>query len=951
MLRTGFSLLTTTLFLLSSNGYATSDAPTEETQIIPSSVGEALEAENHLRMVFTGGEMGIGSGRYRFKLPWEIRDFVKANEGQIHDANPIHGCLTQGPYTLIAPNGRAAHLAQFLADGPITCSQESNGISIRTTTEELYVSSDAVNRPWAQELQKKYGTAEPVQVKTCTNTKGEQAQLFAPAFEHFEPESWSINDFEFRLAFRLKVESGDSVLTAHIVGHPSQESARQVHLLKELIEAEEHTIYVDAGSFVDGTSSVRDGQLSLHRPLGFEILKSLNPAALAPGETELIAGPTVFLKEARDSGLPYVATNWESDNADLELPEHHIKEVPGSDASIRIAFLGIVDPAILNWVPSIGLEGVTLTDPIEAITQKVQELKKLSNPPDLIVLLTTAHSKLLRALHRVEGVDLIIGNTKRRFERVRELRYLVRHKDVPRESVIGVFPVDGVNVGHLKFTPRHASWALSEARIVPHLVPANATPEPKVISAISQTRAKVYPELDVDLLPSPTDDPLSSLSHQEWSKLVCESVRTYSDSDIVLLPELPQGEILPGESTELMVVDRLAILDGLEVHHVPGAKIISFLRSLRGIVPLSCGGHVGEVKPKIQGRLVDVDRMYRVVSTDRARVTFLGPYLKSAYSTRLLDPGFEKVTDPLGRQVTLRSAVLKVFRDVKRDIEPEARREAFQNLALPSVEKKRPLWLFRIARLSSTFQTFKGAGNEKYASVPETLVTSPSSQSLGLEADLSLNYSGIDLAWDARLRASFSELEVSGLATEELADDFRISSAFSAPGITFDIPSMTLMPFVEVLLDSEITPVTTAQELLPRQQDLLFELGLAAKKTSLIRAMRLGGFVGTNLNKTTDFIDYGARFELETLKTLKRSLRFSTLVDGWFYGDTPDDSESDLRFKLRADARFSLPLARYLDLSMFFQAFVFQGRLSSMSEIDASYTLGLSLDIRSAFNL
>ena len=81
MLRTSFSLLTTTLFLLSSNGYATSDAPTEETQIIPSSVGEALEAENHLRMVFTGGEMGIGSGRYRFKLPWEIRDFVKANEG------------------------------------------------------------------------------------------------------------------------------------------------------------------------------------------------------------------------------------------------------------------------------------------------------------------------------------------------------------------------------------------------------------------------------------------------------------------------------------------------------------------------------------------------------------------------------------------------------------------------------------------------------------------------------------------------------------------------------------------------------------------------------------------------------------------------------------------------------------------------------------------------------
>jgi hypothetical protein len=895
--------------------------------------------------------MGIGSGRYRFKLPWEIQGLLKERGGHIEEIQPIHGCLTQGVYTLIAPNRRADHLVQFLNDGPITCAQKENGLSIRTPTEDLYIAAELSNHDWVKRLQEEYGMAEPIQSKVCANAKGLQARLIGPKFGHLEPESWEIDAFEFRLAFRLNLKESDSHRSVHIVGRPSQESARQVHLLKQLRNKEEHTIYVDAGSFVDGTSSVRDGRLSLHRPLGFNILKELNPTALAPGETELAGGPTAFLKEARAAGLPYVATNWNATDQDLELPEHIVKEVQGSNGTIRVAFLGVIDPTILNWVPSIGIEGITLTDPAEAVTAKVKELKAQAEPPDLILVLTTARSKLLRSLHRVEGVDLIVGNTKRRFERVKELRYLVRHEDVPRESVIGVFPVDGVNVGHLSFIQRHASWTLSEARIVPHLVPANATPDPGVLSAISRTRAKVYPELDEELIPTPTDDPLSSLNHEKWSALVCESVRQFSDADVVLLPELPQGEMLPGEATELMVVDRLAILDGLELHHIPGNRLVSFLRSLGGIVPLSCGGSLGEGKAKVQGRPVDADRIYRVVSTDRARVTFLGPYLKSAYSTRLLDPGFEKLEDPLGRPITLRSAVLNIFRDIRRDYAPVDRRAAFQSVATPSISQKQPLWLIRIARLSTTFQRFDGANNEKFANVPETLVTSPSSQSLGIEADLSLNYSGIALSWDARVRASFSELEVKGLTTEELADDLRISSAFSAPGINFQTPLFQIMPFVEVLFDSEITPVTADQSTLPRQQDLLFELGLGAKKTALIRTLRVGAFVGTDLNKTSDFIDYGARFELETLKVLRRALRFSTLVDGWAYGDTPDDNKSDLRFKIRAESRLALPLARYLDLSVFFQAFVFQGRLESLSEIDASYTFGLALDIRSAFNL
>lgn len=159
------------------------------------------------------------------------------------------------------------------------------------------------------------------------------------------------------------------------------------------------------------------------------------------------------------------------------------------------------------------------------------------------------------------------------------------------------------------------------------------------------------------------------------------------------------------------------------------------------------------------------------------------------------------------------------------------------------------------------------------------------------------------------------------------------------------------MPYGEILLDSEISPVTVGPSKLPRQLDLLFKLGISAKRTGAIRSLRLGAFVGTNLNQTDDFIDYGGHLEFESLKIIQRSLRFSTTLDGWFYGETPDDDASDLRFKLRAEARLALPLARYLDISMFFQTFAFQGRTESASEVDASYTFGLALDIRSALNL
>ena len=108
------------------------------------------------------------------------------------------------------------------------------------------------------------------------------------------------------------------------------------------------TLFVDAGSFVDGNSSVRNDALSLHRPIGFNMLQRLKPAALVPGSTELAGGPTQFLAEARNSNLPYVATNWATKREDLVIPGVLEKTVETEKGLLTIAFLGVIDPSLQN---------------------------------------------------------------------------------------------------------------------------------------------------------------------------------------------------------------------------------------------------------------------------------------------------------------------------------------------------------------------------------------------------------------------------------------------------------------------------------------------------------------------------------------------------------------------------------------------------------------------------
>ncbi len=417
----------------------------------------------------------------------------------------------------------------------------------------------------------------------------------------------------------------------------------------------------------------------------------------------------------------------------------------------------------------------------------------------------------------------------------------------------------------------------------------------------------------------------------------------------MLLPELPEPPRIPGPLTELLAVDRLASLDRLEVHYIPGDRIVRLLRETKDVVPTACGGQLGVLKPKIGGRVADPDRIYRVVTTDRARVTFLSSHLKTAHSPYLLGRSQEAVRGLLGEHITFRGAVLRTLRDLRDRNIKETPEQLYARLTRASVATKMPQWLFRISRLSVRLENFQGAENSVFATVPETLATSPSSLNLGVDTDLSLAYNANDIWWDARLRSNFNRLSVTGLDDQELADDIRLSSSFTYAGWSFQpLPwatkALRLMPFSELLYDSEITPVQGAE----RQSDLLFQVGLGAKRFGTVRTLRFGGFVLQDLSKVERSIEYGGRLEMTTLHVLGPKIRFTSGLDATLYGSTPDDDASDLRYKVRLEGRLALPLARYLDISLFGQGFAFGGRVPENDVHGLSYTVGFALDVRTA---
>lgn len=825
-----------------------------------------------IELIYTGGAGGIGSGRWGF-------DLLDAREHP--DIRAHHGAMVGGDVVALAEDRRVATLAAFLAGSP-TCEPPVAGQIVREGQEFLLLDAP-------------HG-GEPADVHRCR--VGDAVVRVVTPLGVPVPSDGSA--FELRLAVELP-GLGD------LIARPDDDGARRVGLLRALRQAHPDAIFVDAGSFVDGISSVRDHTLSLHRPTLFDALRDLRPAALVPGRAELAAGARALRQEAGD--LPWVATNWQTDDPDLALPSAVEVDVSG----VRVAFLGVVDPEIAAWVP--GLE-VTLADPVTALDARIATLTA-----DLVVVLTEQPD----TVRHVAGVDLILGDPGPSTQRIRAIEVTLRDTDDDRPAL--TLPLDGVGLG----TAYLRDGTLTAVHATPHPVTADLDPDPTVRAAVRAVRLAEYPEHDRPLL--------DALPMGGWAAMVCEALRARAHADLAFLPALPPAPDVQGPLTELLVLDALALLDVVEVHDVLGESVPRMLNKAYETVPVACGAPLGAKSPTIAGRAVEPDRIYRVATTARIHGDpVLSALITEGRPTRLLDRAHPRIVTQDGAPLTLRRAVLSQLRQGRGDASPA-----------PSFQDKTPQWVLRARPLSLSIEGFRGVDDDAYADIPETLATSPSALTIASVDDLQLEYSSRGIVWDARGRLAYTRLTTEEDAAEP-SDDLKLSTSASLPGLALPVPTGP-MPFGEVLYDTELTAVENEDgTFLPVQRDLSLTLGLSGRWGAL-KTARIGAFALRDLSVLEKPIETGGRTEIFVSLPLGRGLVWNTGLDAYLWADTPEEDASDLRFKALADSRLELPLAWWLRVALYARVFGFQGRIPRTSAPAASASLGAALDLTGAFHL
>jgi hypothetical protein len=958
---------------------------------------DALEADGPLldevvetpsrsvHLVYTGARGGIGSGYFVPDLLNQVRAASSASGGAVSRVTAVHGVLAQEPWLLRAPDHRVAPVVAFLEGGDVRCGPPEEVAGLDTGSDVMVL--DWGEPPAAlSELTQRVGPAVPYHRRSCTNAAGEHAVLMGPAGARGEP-SWSLDEFEFRRAVDGLLAEGEVEHPFLVVARPIQEAARTFARIERRLGERPGSLYVDAGAFVDGASSVRDGDLSMHRPLGFDMLERLGPTALAPGRTELAKGARHLFSELDGKDLPYIATNWVHEDASLELEEFVLRDVETPGGPVRLAFVAIMDPDLLVSIPALAADGVVITDPVDGVQPTVDRLFSMDPPPDAVIALTTAGPEVMADVRRrLRGVDVLLGDPSFATIRVVERDVALDHLPPDVKAAPVTLSLDGLAIADLRFEGPEDE--LDRVVNTPWLVLGEPPVDARVVAQVTATRAASYPPLDQPLVAAPSEDPTGLMAPSIWTALVCEAVRAETGADSVLLHDLPPPPRAPGELSELLVTDQLALLDVLEVHRVPGDRLNGVLDRAFGTVDVACGAAPGGGR-SAWGRGIEPDRVYRLVTTDRTRrSTPLGGILESSRVSRPLDGrATETLVGDEGAPLTLRTAVLEQLRAVRDD---QGLDRVVPALVSDAPKARPPQWIGRIRQASLQVERFRGIepddeGLTAFSSVPETLANSPSSFTLGSTGDVALEYSDLRVAGDLRFRSSYTRIQAEARedvdgdgvldvveAETETADDWLMSTTWTAAGVVLPrTGKVQATPYTELRYDSEYTPIDNPlynaddpddpanaglDPLLPRQADLSLALGLAARPLGPMRAMRIGGFANRALNQLEDKpTEFGGRLEVEALQALGPALRWSLMGDLQVFANTEQDDETDLRFRAFGETRLALPLARYLDVALFAQGFALQRRFDSDPAaelpVGATWNLGAAVQSTGAFLL
>ena len=903
---------------------------------VPEPIIKPQKSTYNLPFLYTGNLRGFAGYHYLFSFKNELS---YTNSSYVTTKlTPFRGILTQKRWILYNEDLSTQAVLDFLKGKEITCTK-SDVLLVWKKRGNLLLSDQNITH-----LTNKLGIPGEYTKQTCTNEAKDEVTLLHPTSVKTLP-NFQLREFSFRRGASIKYKQDGKDETALLV----QEALFDLTRVQEYISEQKDKgfLYVDAGSFVDGWSHLPKEKLSLNRPASYETLKDLRPTALGIGKAELLDGAHTFFSEIKDKNLPYIATNWKTADPNLILPKSRTLSIATSQGTKNIAFLSILDPNWVDELPSLKKDNVEITEPIAAIQDEIERLNASSTPPDLILLLTTASQDVQEEIRRsTNGVALMLGDPTFATFRVVSTKTTLKNYDPLQKGAPITLPIDGLhelNIGFEDGTP-----TTIETKPV-HIDDENK-PNLDTQSIVNDIRAKIYPLFSSTILEPQGSGVKAQFSVQEWEKLLCESIRYYTDADSVVIRTLPPPPPLPGSINELTMLGILNSYDTLESHRITGTKLKTLLSKTKDINSVDCGAQAISLQSK--GRSIESDQLYTIITTQKTRTQFdLDDVFQSADERNILDPQVMSIVqDEFGRAQTASLVILRSLRKLR---EEKGLENISSYLLKEYPEEKPSQTIIRIRKLGISTEQFGGMDNPKFASVPDTLANTASNSSLGNSLDLALDYTSQSYNQDLRLRTSFGTLNT-GESEQEVQDDWNISSSISIPNIQLQLLGpLKWNMFTELLYDSEYTP--TLQEdgtENPKQSDLSLSLGLTSLPFGIMKSVRISGFGNRDFSiPDTPRFEFGTKLEWESKTSIFENILWTSNGDVRLYADSPEDNESDLRLRAWAETRLSLPLTRYLALSVYGQTLIIKGRVESNNDLGVATNIGLALDILGIFSM
>jgi hypothetical protein len=655
-----------------------------------------------------------------------------------------------------------------------------------------------------------------------------------------------------------------------------------------------------------------------------------------------VGGVSNFQVEIENRSLPYINSNLKQ-GEDYVFEPYAIKNIAVSDVeNVDILFISVVDPSIQQTV--LAGEKVEVLDPVKAIWTVIEDVEKSGEHYDLTVVLTTAGSTVLRDIReRGPSLDLLIGDASLATFKVKERTFIMNREQTYYNAAPVTFPTDGLQ--QVELTVENGQLLEIHHETIEILESDPILPE--LTKAVFDVRTPLYISQNAPLITMGTRSWSDTISGNEWEQSVCHIVQQQSHGDSILLPHVSTPKHY-GDMTIKQVGDTLKGRDTLKVFWLPGSQYSTFLQKTVGLDMVSCGVSPTLGTPKPRGVSVDKHLLYSIVTTESALQQYnLEPLLKGSVNRRL-----KHSTDGSNLREYVLSA-LQTYQDNTGELTPIS-----NLLQTPDVMPTHQV-LFKINDVSFTTENFSSPQQSALSAVPESMINNPSSSTIGGAVDVSLEYIRPNLSGVLRSQNTYSSLTLTSVDgssetdSQEASDDMRQMLTMTYTKPNWNTGPLGWKPFGEILYDSEWTPLELEDgSVASRQSDLSFTGGLSANPYKGFKTLKIGMMVNRDMAQLEEKpSEYAGSLQLNTSSKVLNTFIWTNEGTTLFYGKTPEDDASDLRWRAYLKTKFTLPVTRTIGVSLHGTGLGVQGRSEENNVVGFGWNTAVSIDLLGSFQV